>query len=153
MNGNSFLLYIPFSNVTLVKILNFQHHIFIILFFGEFSRFYMEIIWRFKCLIVEFKCLVSRVIALYTIAQLNKWNLQFCFLDFRIIFLANIFLKFFQCLLGRKALFFCSETKKNSSSLFFYYYDFSFSGHNLRLILRKTISIRNKILGSFNSNQ
>ena len=48
---------------------------------------------------------------------------------------------------------FDSVEKTYCYSLFFYYYDFSFSGHNLRLILRKTISIRNKILGSFNSNQ
>ena len=95
-------------------------------FFGEFSKFYMEIIWRFKCLMVEFKCLVSWVIALYTSALLNKWNLQFCFLDFRIIFLANIFLKFFQCLLGRKALFFCSETKKNSSFFFWTHFGQTF---------------------------
>ena len=48
---------------------------------------------------------------------------------------------------------FDSVEKTYCYSLFFYYYDFSFSGHNLRLILRKTISIRNKILESFNSNQ
>ena len=95
MNGNLFLLCFPFSNITLVEFLKIQHYIFIILFFGEFWKFLMEIIRRFKCLMVEFKCFVSWVIALYTSAQLNKWNLQLGFLDFRIIFLGKYFLGFF----------------------------------------------------------
>ena len=37
--------------------------------------------------------------------------------------------------------------------LFFYYYSFFFSGHNLRLISKNTISTRNKTLSYFNSNQ
>ena len=62
---------------------------------------------------VEFKCLVSRVIALYTSAQLNKWNLQFCFLDFRIIFwgkyLLEIFSKVFKV---EKPYFFVRRPKR-----------------------------------------
>ena len=46
--------------------------------------------------------------------------------------------------LGRKdLLLFC---------FFYYYYSFSFSGHNLRLILKKTRSTRNKIPWWLNSN-
>ena len=63
MNGNLFLLYIPFFNIALVYFSKFQHHIFIILYWWILKCF-MEIICRFKCLMVEFKCLVSRVIAL-----------------------------------------------------------------------------------------
>ena len=85
---------------------------------------------------------VSRVIALYTSTQLNKWNLQLGFFDVRKIFLANIFKKFFQGLLGRKALFFCSETKKNSS----YYYSFFFSGQTLVERFEETAGGNEKVL-------
>ena len=44
MNGNLFLLYIPFSNITLVYILKFQHHTFIILILVNFRFFFIEII-------------------------------------------------------------------------------------------------------------
>ena len=39
MNGNLFLLCIPFSNITLVEFLKFQHYIFIILFLMNFRNF------------------------------------------------------------------------------------------------------------------
>ena len=40
MNENLFLLCIPFSNITLVEFLKFQHYIFIILFLVNFRIFY-----------------------------------------------------------------------------------------------------------------
>ena len=47
MNGNIFLLYIPFSNITHVQFLKFQNYIFIILFFlwifEAFCGDYLEI--------------------------------------------------------------------------------------------------------------
>ena len=42
MNGNLFLLHIPFSYIALVYFLKFQHHIFIILFLVNFWIF----LWR-----------------------------------------------------------------------------------------------------------
>ena len=39
MNENLFLLCIPFSNITLVEFLKFQHYIFIILFLVNFRNF------------------------------------------------------------------------------------------------------------------
>ena len=40
MNGNLFLLYVPFSDVALVSFLKFQHHTFIFLFLCEFLKFF-----------------------------------------------------------------------------------------------------------------
>ena len=39
MNGNLFLLYIPFSNITHVQFLKFQNYIFIIIFLVNFRNF------------------------------------------------------------------------------------------------------------------
>ena len=75
-------------------------------------EFFMEIMWRFKCLMVESKCLVSRVIALYASAQLNKWYLQLIFLDFRKTNLANIFRHFFKVFKVEKPYFFVRRPTK-----------------------------------------
>ena len=81
-------------------------------FLSEFSKFFIEIILRFKCLMVEFKCLLSRVIALNTSAQVNKWNLPFCFLDFRIIFFGKYFFEFFSRSLRSKSPIFLFGDQK-----------------------------------------
>ena len=39
LNGNLFLLYIPFSNITHVQFLKFQNYIFIIIFLVNFRKF------------------------------------------------------------------------------------------------------------------
>ena len=69
MNGNLFLLYIPFSYIAFVQFLKFQHNIFIILFFGEFVKFSYKDDMEIYMPCLKFKCLASRVIALQTSTQ------------------------------------------------------------------------------------
>ena len=42
MNGNLFLLYIPFSNITHVQLLKIHNYIFIIIFLVNFRHFYRD---------------------------------------------------------------------------------------------------------------
>ena len=73
----------------------------------------MEIIWRFSCLMVEFKCLASRVIALNTTAQLNEWNLQLGFLRFKKKNFWQIFFRiFFKVFKVEKPYFFVRRPKR-----------------------------------------
>ena len=118
-----FVVYSFFSHYTrsVSKISELYLHYY---FFGEFSKFFIEIIWRFQCLMVEFKCLLSRVIALYTSAQLNKWNLPFCFLDFRIIFFGKYFLEiFFKVFKVEKPYFFVRRPKRILVIILFLFLD------------------------------
>ena len=62
---------------------------------------------------VESKCLVSRAIALHASAQLNKWNLQLSFLDFRKKIFDKYFLEiFFKVFKVEKPYFFVRRPKR-----------------------------------------
>ena len=105
-----------------IVILFFYYYYYFLSFFGEFSKFFIESIQRFKYLMVESKCLVSRVIALYTSAQLNKCNIQLGFLDFRIIFFGKYFLEIFSRSLRSKSPIFLFGDQKEFQLLFFFFF-------------------------------
>lgn len=104
--SNERFIYI-FKNITHIAT-SYLHYF----FWNEFLNFYFETLWRFKCAVVGFECLVSRVLALiiaHTILH-GIFDWLFFFIDFTCV-LVQTFLSFFFNLWGWKTLPICLETK------------------------------------------